>query len=279
MSLLPFVLNQILPGAAAGAALAWLLRSWISERLRQSISHEYSQRLETHKNELEIRVQSLRHEFEIHRLRTSLFFEHQRTAFGELLAKIAQVNGVWWRTGYEEDVGLGAPVPFALLGELRDLYYRHQLFLDPECVMAMELLFEIYADSLPFDDGSGEGPQSRDVRESYDSTEYLRPRVAVLFQSKIGVALETRQARQIALLGSIRIINRYHFSHIQLPVDGPLKLDKPERASAAVMKAERNFDLLLAKLNQFHAYLKTESFFHEAELSLGRYLAVLDPTS
>jgi hypothetical protein len=277
MEAIQFIVTQVLSGAAAGAALVWLARSWISERLRQSISHEYSQRLETHKNDLEIRVQSLRHEFEVHQLRTSLFFDHQRSAFGELLAKIAEVNDEWWRTGYEDDVGLIAPVPSGPLRELRELYYRHQLFLDTESVMAMELLFETYRDSLPFDDNSGAGPYARDVREPYDNAEYLQPRIASLFQSKIGISSDRRSARQIALLGAIRIMNRYHFSDIQLPVGEPLKLKTPERSVEAVMKAERHFDLLLFNLRQFHNYLQTESaFFHEAELSLGRYLAVLD---
>jgi len=272
------ILRQVIPGAVAGGALAWLVRNWISERLRHSISHEYSQKLETHKNELELRVQSLRHDFEVHQLRTSLFFDHQRIAFGEILSKIAQINAEWWRTGYENDVGLVDPVPSGQLRELRELYYKHQLFLDSESLMAMELLFEIYRDSLPFDAGCGEGPQPRDVREPYDNAEYLHPRIAALFQSKIGVSSDQRAVRQIALLGSIRIMNNYHFSDIQLPVGGPLKLAKPERAAEAVMKAERHINLLLPNLRRFHSYLTTEtSFFHEAELSLGRYLAVLDP--
>ena len=278
MEPLLFIASQILPGAAAGAALAWLVRNWISERLRHAISHEYSQKLETHKNDLEIRVQSLRHDFEVHRLRTSLFFDHQRNAFAELLAKIAEVNSEWWRTGYEPDVGLIEPVPTALFRELQSLYYKHQLFLDTESIMAMEILFEMYRDSMPFDDGNG--PQRRDAREPYDNAEYLQPRIAALFQSKIGISAERCVTRQIALLGAIRIMNRYHFSDIQLPVGGPLKLEDPERAAEAVMKAERHFDLLLPNLRKFHKYLQTEtSFFHEAETSLGRYLAVLDPSS
>jgi hypothetical protein len=268
---------QALPGAAAGGVLVWLLRSWMSERLRQSISHEYSQKLESHKNELELRVQSIRHEFEIHQLRTSLFFDHQRSAFAELLSKIAQVNSEWWRTGYEDEVGLIQPVPTPLLRELRNLYYKHQLFLDSECIMAMELLFDVYRDSFPYDDGSGNEPRARDVRGPYDNAEYLQPRIASLFQGKIGMSLDRKPAQQIALLESIRLLNRYHFSGIQLPVGGPLRLGDAERAAEAVMKAERHIDLLLPHLRRFHSHLLTETgFFHEAESSLGRVLAVLD---
>lgn len=277
MEALLAIAAQVLPGAAAGGALVWLLRNWMSERIRQSISHEYTQKLENHKNELELRVQSIRHEFETHQLRTSLFFDHQRSAFAELLSKIAEVNSVWWSEGYEGDIGLIHPVPSALFRELRDLYYKHQLFLDAECIMAMELLFDVYRDSLPFDDGSGSGPRARDVRGPYDNAEYLQPRIASLFQAKIGVSTDRRPARQIALLESIRILNRYHFSGIQLPVGGPLRLDD-DRAAEAVMKAERHIDLLLRNLRGFHSYLQTETgFFHEAESSLARVLGVLEP--
>lgn len=279
MDVIPEFFAQIVPGAVAGAALVWLLRGWISERLRQSISHEYSAKLENHKNELELRLQTLRHDYEVNRLRTSLFFDHQRAAFADLLAKIAEVNREWWKTAYEDDVGLVKPVPGKLLGQLRELYYKHQLFLDAESVMAMELLFEVYEDSLPFDDGSGRGPMPREVREPYDNAQYLQPRIAALFQQKIGVASDERSVRQMALLGAIRTLNRYHFRDIGLPVDEPLKLESPDRAAEAVMKAEQHFDELLRIMRKFRTYLQTETpFFHEAESSLGRYLAVLDPT-
>jgi len=277
MEALLTIAAQILPGAAAGAVLVWLLRNWMSERLRQSISHEYSQKLESHKNELALRVQSMRHDFEIHQLRSSLFFDYQRSAFAELLSKIAEVNSEWWRQGYEDEIGLIQPVPSDLFRELRNLYYKHQLFLDAECIMAMELLFDVYRDSFPFDDGSGNGPYARDVRGPYDNAEYLQPRIAALFQGKIGVSSDRRPARQIALLEAIRLLNRYHFSGIQLPVGGPLKLGDGERAAEAVMKAERHFDLLHPRLRRFYSHLQTETgFFHEAESSLGRVLGVLD---
>ena len=65
----------------SGAVVVWLLRTWISERIRQDVQHLYAQKLEAYKAELNARIQSLQHENQIQQLRTSLFFEHQRSAF------------------------------------------------------------------------------------------------------------------------------------------------------------------------------------------------------
>ena len=96
---------SILSGGSAGALLVWLFRGWISERLQQSIRHEYSQKLENHKAELNARIQAIQHENQLQQLRTSLFFDHQRNAFAGLLAKIAQVNQAWIDKEYHDEEG------------------------------------------------------------------------------------------------------------------------------------------------------------------------------
>jgi hypothetical protein len=276
MSNISSFLAEILPGATAGAAISWLLRGWITERLKQSISHEYSAKLENLKNELNGKMEAVKHTYEVHQLRTSLFFDHQRSAFGEILAKVAEVNQEWWQKGYEPDVGLTTPVPSLPYSQLKALYVKHQLFLDADSIMAIELLFDIYRDSFPFHEG--DEVHHRDPREPYDKAEYLQPRLAALFQQKIGVTKDVRAVRQLALLGAIRILNHYHFTELSLPVKGPLQLGPLDGAAEAVMKAEKHSQELIDKLRSFQNYLQSESgFFHEAESSLGRYLAVLDP--
>lgn len=52
---------------AASALVVWFFRTWISERLRQSIKHEYDHKLELHKAELRAA-----HDLELERLRSSL---------------------------------------------------------------------------------------------------------------------------------------------------------------------------------------------------------------
>lgn len=51
-----FLINTLASATAGGALialLAWISKSWISERLKADIQHIYNQKLESHKNELQ----------------------------------------------------------------------------------------------------------------------------------------------------------------------------------------------------------------------------------
>jgi len=70
------------------AALGWLLRSWIAERLKSAVKHEYDERLESHKAQLKVDYDK-----EIARLNfqfTQTTIEHQ-VRFSGLYAKRADV--------------------------------------------------------------------------------------------------------------------------------------------------------------------------------------------
>ncbi|MDO8140262.1 MAG: hypothetical protein Q6358_02080 [Candidatus Brocadiales bacterium] len=269
---------SILSGSLSGALLVWLLRGWISERLQQSIRHEYSQKLETHKADLNARIQAIQHENQLQQLRTSLFFDHQRNAFADFLAKIAEVNQTWIDKQYHDEEGLTGPVPHDAYKDLRATFYKHQLFFDNECLAAIDLVLDCYSDSFSYVDGSGETDQ-RDINAAYESVQYLQPRLAELFQNRIGVSASHRAEREIALFGAIRVLNQYHFAEIELPPKSPLKLTYRNEPAEAVMKAESHFDELVAKLRQFETYLKRDDgSFHEAAVKTTRYLEMLSPS-
>ena len=192
---------SIFSGGASGAILVYLLRGWISERLQQSIRHEYSQKLENHKAELNTRIQAIQHENQLQQLRTSLFFDHQRNAFAGFLTKIAEVNQAWIDKMYDEDEGLSGSVPFESFKDLRATFFRHQLFFDSGCLAAIELILKFYSDSFPFDDGTGRTPiPKQKAKESYSAVQFLQPRLAELFQNRIGVSASRRAEHEIALL-------------------------------------------------------------------------------
>lgn len=267
---------SVFSGGITGTLLVLLLRGWISERLQQSIRLEYSQKLESHKAELNTRIQTIKHEAELRQLRTSLFFDHQRSAFAGLLAKIAAVNQKWIDEGYVPDEGLTHPVPYDAYKELQAAYYEHQLFLDAPCITAMELVFECYSDSFPFDDGSGPSAKPRDIDAAYDAVQYLQPRLAALFQSRIGVISDGRAEWEIALLGAIRLLNGFKDDEIDLPPKGALELRRIDKSLDAVAKAEDNLDEVLTRLCRFQDYLRREGgVWPEAALSAARYLSIL----
>lgn len=140
----------------------------------------------------------------------------------------------------------------------------------------MELVFDYYSDSFPYDDGSGAPPKTKDVNASYEGVQYLQPRLAELFQSRIGISTGGRAEMDIALLGAIRLINLYHFMDVEIPPKGPLSLTYRDRPPDAVTKAEDNVQELVEKLIRFQKYLRREgSYFHEAALKTARYLAML----
>lgn len=285
------VFLTIASSGIVGGILTWFLRNWISERLKQSIQHEYSQKLENHKadlskqleaykNDLSKQIQAIQYENQLRQLKTSLFFDHQRNAFVGILAKIADVNQAWIDKTHVYEEGLTGGVPYEAYKELRAVYFQHQLFLDSSCLAAMDLVFDCYSDSFPYDDGAG-SPSHVDcekINAAYQTIEYLQPRLAELFQRRIGVAgTGSRHAeREIALLGAIRLLNKYQFAEIDLPVEGALKLTRRDNAADSVSKAEENIKNLIDKLKQFQAFLKQgHGFFHEAAKQTSRYLSML----
>lgn len=83
---------QVITSAAVSVALSglllWMIRSWLSERLKNAIKHEYEQKLETHKTQL--KAQS---DVELEKLRSQLNItatEHE-VRFSRLHEKRAEV--------------------------------------------------------------------------------------------------------------------------------------------------------------------------------------------
>ena len=270
------IILNIISGSLSGALIVWLLRHWISERIKESIKHEYAQRLEAYKAELNANIQAALHEHQLYQLRTSLFFEHQRLAFASILSQIAETKQKWFEVGYDSELGWQeqVPVPTGEYDKLKKAYYDHQLFLDQDCIFALDLVLEAMSDSFPVQDGDGT-LHHRDCEEPYERLAFLQERVALLFQEKIGLRVSQEIKTELALLGAIRLLNRYHFKDIDLPVKGQLKLTASDKAFDAVIKAGNNKVELISKLTEFRNHLKKEGFFHDAWEKATRCLNLL----
>ncbi|RTE85501.1 MULTISPECIES: hypothetical protein [Gammaproteobacteria] len=269
-------LVSILSGGLSSVTVVWLAKGWISERLKQSIKHEYAEKLESYKTELNSKVEGIRHENQVSQLRTSLFFDHQRDAFAALITKIAQINEDWM-AHYHPDQGLYEPVPSIGRGEFEELFYRHQLFLDEECLLALSLVKNAYRRSLPFDDGSGAPPEQSETFQHVLYIEYLQPRIASVFRGKIGINSDPQHLVDIVVLSAIELVNRYHFAEAGVPPKGELSTLGIQDASDKVKIGLDNIDELKELLRIFDDYLKRNGgWFHEAQLEVSQTLKILD---
>jgi hypothetical protein len=267
---------SLLGGAFGGGLLVWLFRSWISERLKQSIQHEYAQKLETYKAELNAATQAVLHERQLQHLRTSLFFDHQRIAFANILSQLAEVQKNWFETGHDPENGyVVKPVPLEDHKKFKRVFYDHQLFLDSDCLLATDFILETMEASLPWRDASGDHP--RDCQAPFDRLNLLETRLAELFQEKIGIRMPQTALEEIALLGGITLLNRYHFAKIDLPPKGSLKATAYEdTAYDAMIKARDNKKELISKLKDLAEYLKRDGVFYDARHKAEQYLRILN---
>lgn len=267
---------SIISGAGGGLALSWLLKGWISERLKQSIQNEYAQKLESYKAVLNSKIESIRHENQVSQLRTSLFFDHQRSAFAALISKIGQTKQEWVSL-YDPDEGLFYPVPFGRYKELEALLWEHQLFLDEDCLIALSLVMKACSRSWPYNDRSGAEPHQRECSELVSDIEYLHPRIASIFREKIGVTSDPLHLMEVAMLSAIELVNSHHFPEIDLPPSGNLSTRKINDAADKVSLALENSDELLALLRQLDEHLsKDNGWIHEAQLSVRQTLRTLE---
>ncbi|GIB78228.1 hypothetical protein FXE82_18925 [Vibrio cholerae] len=264
----------ILTGGTSGAIISWLARTWISERLKQSISFEYSQKLENYKTDLNAKVEAIKHDNQVSQLRTSLFFDHQREAYASLIAKVAEINEDW---GYlaDPEYGLWERVPYASYKELKNLMFKHQLFLDDESIMALDLILDTYFRSFPFDPGDGTSHQN-ETSALLATCEYLQPRLASIFRSKIGMVKDEQHLKEVATLAGITYLNSYHFLAVEVPLKGVLNTREVENAADKVRLGLDNFTDLSRRLDAFDEYLSRDGgWIHEAQTKVKRTSATL----
>lgn len=278
---------SVLSGGASGAVLVWLSKNWISERLKQSINHEYSRKLEQHKHEysqelarhrseLDVQLERAKHYNQVSQLRTSLFFDHQRSAFAAIIKKTVELNDKW-TDGYDPQEGLYSSVPREQYHELVSLFHEHQLFLDDECLVFMTTLMDAYTDSYPYFDGME--THYNDNSEVFGFVEYILPRMASMFRNKIGVGDNSAHIRQIIVLSAMILVNGINLQILGLdfPPAGVLHIKNKHRAADIVKNGMENLAELEQKLARLDDYLNGEDIgFVEMQLKVRRCLGVMN---
>ncbi len=226
-------------------------------------------------NRFQFRMQKEKEDKEDKRFQSSLFFDHRRVAFAEILTKIAEINQKWLENGDE----LFGPLPIDSYKDLRMVFYKHQLFLDESCLDAMDLVFECYGEAIP--DLGEQSTGTEDV--AYRIISYLQPRLATLFRQKIGASNDVQALREIIFLQSIRLLNQYGLGHRGenpiVPEESPLRLDlRRIDPDEAVSVAGNHFSDLLSKLEELKRSLANRQGSYSAEKKVARCLVILkDP--
>ncbi|NNN99486.1 hypothetical protein FKQ62_08390 [Vibrio sp. B1-2] len=261
-------------GATGGGAIVWLFRNWISERLKQSISFEYSEKLADHKNELSKKIIEIQHDNQINQLRTSLFFDHQREAFTEILTKIYELKEDWFED-YDPGYGLDKHISPSLYNELQSLIAKHQIFLDDEALFVIDLLLSAYAKSFSYNDGMSEEYEG-DISGAYREVSFLTPNLQSLLRQKIGVSDENQSLVECSLFCSMKILNGYNFPKIGLPVEGVLNINSFNQQPVDwVRMAKDNIPELTKKLEELSEYLSQDGFFHEVNTQVRFCIGVI----
>jgi hypothetical protein len=259
------------------ALIAMIIQKNIFERIEQSIRTKYLVEIEKFRNEFNLKIISIQNENQVSQLRTSLFFDHQRNAFAGILDKISEVNESWFEKEYDEDEGLKGPVPYEKYKELKKLFIQNQLFFDNSCLMAIDLMIDIYDSSFPVIDGAGD-IHHRNVRYAYRIVEFIQPKLAAIFQNRIGIIVSTKEEYQLALFGAIRLLNSYHFDDISLPPAGNLKIKNDQEPLEAIKIANSNIEELILKLTELQNYLKYEEFYFDRVMDKAeQYLKIISP--
>ncbi len=138
MNFLDIVFSAIGSAALIGA-VAWLFKSWIKVRLENAIKHEYSVKLESHKDELKTKTDKLilelknqaDIEFEKYKVRIGPYSEKQFERYNELWVKMVELkhgmNELWEHAGQDALEGFSRD-----LRELVDSLEKSALLVEPE---------------------------------------------------------------------------------------------------------------------------------------------------
>ena len=255
------IISSIFSGAIGGVFLTWLVRNWITERLKESIKHEYAQKLEIHKAELNSKLQSIIHDKQLYNLRTSLFFDHQRKAFAELSSQLAKTIDIWFNETFDPEESFMEPVPYKEYQIFKNLFYEHQLFFDSECQISIKLALQAMEDSFPYKDTKYGPEEKKECYEVYERLGYIQERMIEIFQEKIGISSALTAKRDLAFLTLIRLLNENRHNISEFKVEGVIVLSAVERYSDAVEIAKQYEESFLIKSKELRDYLSNQILF------------------
>jgi hypothetical protein len=186
--------------AALSGALIWLTRSWISERLANSIRHEYEIRLEAYKSELraesEIAIEKLKSQLQLtaveHQIRFAKLHEKVAEVLAETYARLMNLQlavGDYvkaWESTSGPSKSDRRIVAAKAMQEVNEYYLPRKLFIHPDAAKKVEelrnRLFRITTDFMISVEQPDYGKQP-DIAEWGKAYKAMTDDVAPMFKS------------------------------------------------------------------------------------------------
>ena len=214
-------------------------------------------------------LEAAKHQYQIDQLRTSYFLDHQKNIFSEILHELTHVsNDIEKSYDFEESTFRWPP---------KDLYERTNkvflqgiLFLNKRILLIKDLFLRTLITIQPKEEPGGRThmPDNKTVIFALNEQLYLIESLAELFQSMIGLTAKKDVFRDLAIYGTIILINEFHFAS-HFPTKGRFKKTNFDSVRALILEGKEHLSELTGELDKFLTVLKSKEnqVFYEEYLT------------
>jgi len=231
--------------------------------LKEYLQRSFDSKLSSQKDEFQKQVKSIEHQNQLDQLRTSLFFDHQRDAFAEIIKRLSDlIHKIDPIDSKEPQTKKPHYEEFCKVVD------SHRLFLDEDCLTAIDLI----QDWIFIYDGGDEPIELHNPFNAYYFLWYLNKQLSGIFRSKIGVEDKLSYLENVALIGAIFLFNRYHINKLS----ENLKITSGTQIESVAIAAREHKEFLVKSLQEFIMQSgNTKSIQKELRYAT-RYLNILE---
>lgn len=209
-------LGAVIVGGLVYLAVRTSLEKWIAARFDLYRERE----LETLKAEFSKTLEGLKHQYHLEQAVLSLAFEHQRSAYSEILGVLVEAKRAFDARYDWEDRTYG-PFKENPWPKVFDVRLKHLLFLDEDILDALEFSLKAISMSLPWSDGLNEHePGDERVEEARRRFEFLLQQTARLLRTKAGLVKDEQALLPLAVYGALDLVNRPFYPRSGFPTTG-----------------------------------------------------------
>lgn len=232
--------------------LAFIVLWWLLKRsVDAKIDILKSKEIDVLKSDLAKELEATKHELKLEHAKLSIVYENQRDSFKSL------IQGM-----YEAIEDLKQPFDEAwtsITGKYFDkfcqLVAKETLFIGSEGERALDMFRRIYGSTIAYD--PQEDLQDEELRRAYEQLCFISERIREYFRSRIGLPEERDPLRDVFILDSCLILNRYHFTAIDLPTKGIFKIVRHQSPYELVKIANENSTEFISELKKIVNYLES----------------------